>query len=199
MLIVHHRINDSQKLTSVPFEHGIEIDIRSDKQGLYLAHDPFESGERFDEFLRNYKHKLLIVNVKEEGLEFEVERLLASHRITSYFFLDQSLPFVVRRGLAGHRDSSARLSEFESLDSVRLISRFCRWVWVDFFNTPQVNSVGFNELRELGHKICLVSPELHGAWRETEAVALSKEIKALGLEVDAVCTKLPNLWNPTLE
>jgi hypothetical protein len=195
MLIVQHRVNSSAALAATPKEFGVELDIRSDVSGLYLAHDPFVSGERFEAFLDDYTHQLLVLNVKEEGLEDRVEELLGQRGISSYFFLDQSLPFLIKRGLKGHLRQAARMSEYESIDSVRRISKFCDWAWVDFFYEPSFDRDAIEQVQSLGLKICLVSPELHGAHREHEAAVLAQQVKNCGLKIEAVCTKFPGVWS----
>jgi hypothetical protein len=195
MLIVQHRVNSAAALSATPKEFGVELDIRSDESGLYLAHDPYVLGERFESYLADYSHQLLVLNVKEEGLEDRVEELLDQRGISNYFFLDQSLPFLIKRGLKGHLRQAARMSEYESIDSVRKISGFCEWVWVDFFNEPSFDRDAIEQIQSLGLKVCLVSPELHGAHREHEAALLAQQVKDSGLKVEAVCTKLPSVWS----
>jgi len=194
MLIVQHRVNDSKKLASIPSEFGVEVDLRSDAEGIYLAHDPFAAGERFEDFLKRYSHDLLVINVKEEGLEQNVERHLEGAGITNYFFLDQSMPFVVKRGLEGLTRQAARISEYESFETLKLISNFCEWAWVDFFHEPILDTALFTMIHQQGLKTCLVSPELHAAHREDEARTLAQQLRVSGIKIDAVCTKLPELW-----
>lgn len=195
MLIVQHRVNSSAALAATPQEFGVELDIRSDASGLYLAHDPYISGERFEAYLDDYSHQLLVLNVKEEGLEDRVEELLSHRGISNYFFLDQSLPFLIKRGLRGHVRQAARISEYESIESVRKIANFCEWAWVDFFNEPILDRDSIEEVHSLGLKVCLVSPELHGSHREHETEILAQQVKASGLQVEAVCTKFPSIWS----
>lgn len=195
MLIVQHRVNSAAALATTPKEFGVELDIRSDVNGLYLAHDPFISGERFESYLADYSHQLLVLNVKEEGLEDRIEELLRQRGISNYFFLDQSLPFLIKRGLKGHLRQAARISEYESVESVRKISSFCEWAWVDFFNEPIIDRDAIEQVRSLGLKVCFVSPELHGAHRKLEAALLAQKVKDSGITIEAVCTKLPSVWS----
>lgn len=194
MLIVQHRVNDSIKLAETPRDYGIEIDIRSDERGLYLSHDPYLTGQRLSEFLDSYGHRLIVLNVKEEGLEPKVEELLELHGVSNYFFLDQSIPFLVKRGIRGLTKQAARISEYESIESLRLISNFCQWAWIDFFNAPNLRPDLISEIQSLGLKVCLVSPELHSMERQVEAFELAAQVKQSGLKIEAVCTKLPDIW-----
>lgn len=194
MMVIRHRVNTISELTETPHHLGVEIDIRSGEQGLYLAHDPFVSGCSLDEFLDHFSHTFIVANVKEEGLEDRCEELFEKHEVPKFFFLDQSMPFLIRRGFNFVRNGAARISEFESIETVRKISEFCEWVWMDFFFKPQVSEDLFEEIRQIGLKICIVSPELHGWEREAEASELLRNVRALRLEPDAVCTKLVELW-----
>lgn len=196
MLIVQHRVNNSQVLAGVPINLGVEVDLRSDQNGVYLSHDPFAPGERLENFLEGYRHNLLVLNVKEEGLEPEVERHLEQNGITNYFFLDQSLPFLVKRGIKGLTRHAARISEYESFESLKLISKFCEWAWVDSFHKPILDRDLFSLIRDQGLKICLVSPELHSLDRQSDAEILAEQLMMSGIEIDAVCTKFPELWTP---
>ena len=194
MIIVRHRINKAEMLRDCELGQGIEIDIRSDSGGLYLSHDPFFPGERFLDFLENYQHQLLIVNVKEDGLEEAVTRELALRQIKNYFFLDQADPTIIRRGKIGLRDSAIRFSEYETLETVRTMAQFASWVWIDSFSKRELEPDMMSELNGLGLKTCLVSPELHDLAREPEADDLVEQCVRLGIRFDAVCTKYPEKW-----
>jgi hypothetical protein len=195
VIVVRHRVNTIEELRETPTNLGIELDIRSNEEGLYLSHNPFVPGCSFEEFLAEVNHQLLILNVKEEGLEDECERVLAKFNPRPFFFLDQSMPFLIRRGLNSRRNGAARISEFESLDTVLRISSFCEWVWWDFFFEPKIFEDVFSEIKDKGLKICLVSPELHDTRRTEEAQELIGQLSSLKLHPDAVCTKLVDLWN----
>ena len=64
MEIVIHRVNTLAKLQSVPVQFGCEIDIRAAGSELVLHHEPFMDGILLTNFLENYRHGLLILNVK---------------------------------------------------------------------------------------------------------------------------------------
>lgn len=187
-------MNSSELLKDCKPSHGVEIDIRSDREGLYLAHDPFVSGEPLNTFLDIYQHSLLIVNVKEDGLEDAISRELSLRRITNYFFLDQADPSIIRRGRLGYRDAAIRFSEYESIETVRSMAKFASWVWIDSFAKRDLDPKLISDFSALGLKMCLVSPELHDLARVPESDALVEECKRFGLKFDAVCTKYPEKW-----
>ena len=88
MNIILHRINTIELLKKTPTNLGVEIDIRSNRNELYLHHDPFIKGELFQEWIKYFKHGTIILNVKEEGLEDTILKLMQKYNIDDYFFLD---------------------------------------------------------------------------------------------------------------
>ena len=62
MLRILHRVNSKKELLNTPREFGVEIDIRSNKENLYLHHDPFMNGEDLKGWLEGYNHSGLILN-----------------------------------------------------------------------------------------------------------------------------------------
>jgi len=194
MIIVRHRVNDVGTLKNTNSCHGVEIDLRSGPEGVYVAHESFVSGQPLREWLGSYQHRLLILNVKEDGLEEAVMESLNSHQVQNYFFLDQALPTLIRRGLGGQFDSAIRVSEYESFDTVWRLARFSSWLWVDFFHQPKLAVQDLHRARGLGLKICLVSPELHDIQRAQEISTLKQQLSNSNLEIDAVCTKFPEIW-----
>lgn len=194
MIIVSHRVNSITDLRRTPPEYGVEVDVRSGPNGLYLSHDPFVEGPDLSEWLKSFDHQLLIVNVKEDGLEDQVLLELRAKPHAKYFFLDQAAPTQIRRGMRGLTDSAVRLSEYESFDSVLKLANFAEWLWVDFFHEPEISIDNLVRFRETGLRVCLVSPELHDLERSMEADSLRDVISEAPHLVDAVCTKFPAKW-----
>jgi hypothetical protein len=194
MIVIQHRVNQIDLLQRTPKHLGVEVDVRSNLEELYLSHDPFVEGASFTEFLDHFDHSFIVLNLKEEGLEGRCVELLLSRGIGNYFFLDQSMPFLIKRGLAGIKDGACRISEYESLSTVNNLLPFCQWVWVDSFSSESVSFETLTHLRSLGLKICLVSPELHGMDRQGEIELLVSLTQGLDFQIDAVCTKFPEKW-----
>ncbi len=194
MQIIAHRKNTIAELSQTPSQFGIEVDIRSWGEGLTIHHDPFVKGEDFSEWLKHYQHSLLILNVKEEGLEARLIELMKKHGIENYFFLDQSFPFLVKWAKLGEKRLAVRVSEYESIDTALSLKDKVNWIWVDCFTRFPLNANTAKQLKEANFKICLVSPELQGRNAELEIPALQKLLKAENITPDAVCTKKPDLW-----
>lgn len=191
MLIIEHRKNTSLELTSVPFEHGVEIDVRSRGDKLILHHDAFCEGEDLQEWLKSYKHKILIVNTKEEGLEEKIRGLLTKFDVKAYFFLDLSFPFLIKWANQGEKNIAVRFSEHESVETCLAVKNMVKWVWVDCFSKMPLNPQNYRQLKEC-FSLCVVSPELLGRGAE--------EVRQMRMffkdyPVDAVCTKHPEVWN----
>ncbi|MDR1241583.1 MAG: hypothetical protein LBM00_02190, partial [Deltaproteobacteria bacterium] len=92
---IAHRINTLAELRNLPPEYGVEIDLRDDLSGrIYLEHDPFKSGQDFEEYLSQYHHGAMILNIKSERIELKALELLEKYNISDYFFLDSSFPMI---------------------------------------------------------------------------------------------------------
>jgi hypothetical protein len=193
MLIIHHRRNSTELLRSTSTGWGVEVDVRTYYGRVVVQHDPYKSGEEFDSWLKEYSHKLLVVNTKEEGLESQLLRLLKSNKVTEFFFLDQSFPCLVKTAQSGESRCAVRVSEYESIDTALALSSFVRWVWIDIFTRFPLNQKDYKRLRETELKLCLVSPELQGHPQE-KIGDIKKEMADYGMSMDAVCTKQPELW-----
>jgi hypothetical protein len=198
MLYIAHRINDINQLKQTPSEMGVEIDIRSNGQDLILQHDPFTAGTKFYDWLKCYKHQLIILNIKEEGLEERILSYLNEFNIKNYFFLDQSFPFLVKSARQGQKQSAVRVSEYESIKTVINLARQVNWVWIDYFTKFSLDPFEINELKQLDFKLCMVSPELQGYDPEIEISKLAHLFNSSQIALDAICTKRPDIWKEVL-
>jgi hypothetical protein len=194
MIIVSHRRNTAEQLRDTAPDLGVEVDIRSCGERLIVHHDAFVDGEDFETWLKAYRHRLLILNVKEEGLEDRLIALMDAHGIEDYFFLDQSFPFLIRTARRGESRCAVRVSEFESIDTAMTLAGTVRWIWVDCFTRFPLDGAQAARLRNAGFKLCLVSPELQGRDAGTEIPALRELLRREGIVADAVCSKEPALW-----
>ena len=153
-----------------------------------------KNGESFDEWIADYRHGTLILNVKEEGLEARLIALMKEQGIEDYFFLDQSFPFLIKWSKAGERRCAVRVSEFESIETALTLAGKVDWVWVDCFTQFPLSHDDAKRLQDAGFKLCLVSPELQGRDAETAIPMLAKLLADRDIVAEAVCTKRPDLW-----
>ena len=190
-----HRVNTKDALLKTPKEFGVEVDIRTRGDQLIMHHDPFQDGEDFEDWLGVYQHGILILNVKEEGLEERLIGLMDEFNIDDYFFLDQSFPFLIKTSNINEKRCAVRVSEFESIDTVIALANRVDWVWVDCFTRFPLTENQAKKLQtELNFKLCFVSPELQGRADIDCVKKFIQGVKSLGIKGDAVCTKYPELW-----
>lgn len=198
MIFIAHRINTIKELKEVPPEYGVEIDLRDSDKKLLVTHDPFTNGERFNKYLKAYRHRFLICNIKSERIELSVRELLKKNRVDNYFFLDSSFPMMYMLSKQGERNVAVRFSEFESIETVLALKGKIKWVWVDCFNKMPLTTENAAVLRKAGFRICLVSPELQG--REKDVVSYANFIAQSKIRLDAICAKMKVIpvWRKTL-
>jgi hypothetical protein len=191
--IIKHRVNNIDDLILTPTNFGVEIDIRTNGSELIINHDPFESGTVFSDWLENYSHNFLVINVKEDGLEAFVLDLLKKHNVKEFFFLDQPIPSLFKSSKLWPKFCCARVSDIESIDTVLNLN--VGWAWFDSLNGDwSYMDMAFKKLSGLNVKKCLVSPELHRLDSDSEVLNLKRLIVDLEIEFDAVCTKFPESW-----
>ena len=193
MEFIAHRINTLKELETLPSEYGVELDLRDNSDGIYIQHNPFENGEDFERYLMRYHHGTMILNVKSEGIELQILKLLKEYGVKSYFFLDSSFPMIWKLSNDGEKNIALRVSEAEGLDTPRSMAGRVNWIWVDCFTKIPVDKEQAMELKDLGYRLCMVSPELEG--RPEDIVSYKEQIRGMGIEFDAVCTKYNNIDN----
>lgn len=199
MEFISHRVNTVKDLKNIPFEFGVELDLRDNIDGsIYINHDPFVVGENFEDYLREYQHGTMILNIKSERIEYKVLDLLKKYNIEKYFFLDSSFPMIKALTDQGELNIALRYSEYEGIDTIKLMSGRAKWVWVDCFNSFPLEEDTYLKLKNMGYKLCFVSPELQGQPEKIEEYA--GNIKKRNINFDAICTKLYNIdgWKKQL-
>ena len=193
MYYIAHRINTIKELLKVPKKYGVEVDLRDYGDKIILQHDPFKKGENFEEYLKSYNHKFIILNIKSEGIEFKVLKILKRFKVKNYFFLDCSFPMINSLSSKNEKKIALRFSEFESIQTIILMSGKVNFVWVDCFSKLPINSKNFKLLKKHKFKLCLVSPELQNQGSKLD---IYKEyIRKKALKFDFICTKIFNIKN----
>jgi hypothetical protein len=195
MLLIEHRVNTLRHLGQVPQERGIEIDLRDYAGRICLTHEPFEEGDDLKDLLEQYRHSLVIFNVKCDGLEDRIIHLAEKFGIEDYFFLDLPVPTMVKLVQRGMSRVAVRYSEFEPVESALAFAGKAEWVWVDCFTRLPLDEKTYKTLKE-HFKICVVSPELQGHGREM--IPLFRR-QLQGMPVDGVCTDFCGDWESKME
>lgn len=190
MEFIAHRINTIEELQKIPFDCGVELDLRDCQDRLILGHNPFQDGENFEKYLECYKHGTMILNIKSENIEQRVLGLVRKYSVKKYFFLDSSFPVIYQLSKGAEKNIAVRFSEFECLDTVLSMAGLLDWVWVDCFTKLPIDHGSFSLLKNAGFKLCLVSPELQG--RQEDIEQYRDYLKKEGVIFDAVCSKFYN-------
>jgi hypothetical protein len=180
------------ELRKLPQKYGVELDLRDNLDGrIYIQHNPFEAGEDFEDYLKEYHHGTMILNVKSERIELKIQELMKKYGITDYFYLDSSFPMIYLLSQSGEKRVALRISEYEGLDTARNMAGKVEWIWVDCFSKIPIGRNEYEELKKLGYKLCFVSPELQG--RDEDIEAYAQQLKNDGMVFDAICTKYYNV------
>lgn len=189
-----HRVNTLEELRQTPKGYGVEIDLRPGADDVILHHDPFSDGPTFEEWLAEYQHNGIILNVKSEGIEKRCLELLDSHGVSNFFFLDVSMPMTIKMTQQGFHKFAVRYSVFEPIEAVLKFVGRADWIWVDSFTGFYLPQADYQQLRK-HFNLCLVSPELVGFDRSQ----IKQYVGELnGIKIDAVCTKIPEFWMEAL-
>ena len=185
MEIIVHRINKLEELKNISPNYGVEIDIRSYGNELILNHEPYKKGDRFEDFLNEYKHGTLVLNIKESGIENTVLSLIQRYNnVKNYFLLDVEFPYVFSALKNDIKNIAIRFSEFESIDTVMQFKGLIDWVWIDTFTKLPLDQNSINILNDF--KTCLVCPE---RWHRMGDILLYKnQLKNMKFSLDAVMT-----------
>ncbi|MFA5142297.1 MAG: hypothetical protein WC471_04985 [Candidatus Woesearchaeota archaeon] len=194
MLKIIHRINKISELKKVPLQYGVEVDIRTYNNQLILNHEPFQDGDKLDEYLAEFKNAFIILEIKEEGIEKEVIKLCEKYGIEDYFLLSVSFPFIYLLSKQGIRKMAARFSEFEDINTCLTMKHKIEWIWVDTFENNPLSAENYRLLKDAGFKICIVCPERWG--RSTDISEYTNYFKSSDIRLDAVMTsyKHVNDW-----
>ena len=192
MEYIAHRVNTVEELKSIPHDVGVELDLRDSLDGrIYIHHDPFTPGEDFESYLQKYNNGCMILNVKSERIEFRILELIRKYHVRDYFFLDSSFPMIYVLSMQGNRNVAIRYSEFEGMDTIRSMQHKVDWIWVDSFLTLKIDHDQYNEMKRMGYRLCLVSPELQG--RDEDIEKYIDYLNDQKISFDAICTKIYNI------
>ena len=179
-------------LRSFSSKFGIETDVRDYDGQIVISHDipeknSFPLAELFQLYNQHGKKSLLALNIKSDGLQTELLHLLNDFEIENYFFFDCSGPEFFQFKKMDFPVFS-RQSEFEPIPSFYDQSD---GIWLDEFGTHWINDEIILKHLNLGKKVGIVSPEIHGRnyvneWREYKEINQKNSFKELIL-----CTDYP--------
>ena len=189
MDFVIHRINKINDLKRIPKKYGCEIDIRTNGSNLILHHEPFQNGDLFIDYLDSYDNNLLVLNIKEAGIEKYVIAELKKRNINNYFLLDLEFPYIYNATRQGIREIAIRFSEDEPIELLENYIKNVNWVWIDTNTILPINKLNLKIINKV--KSCLVSPERWG--RPYDIITYKKKFKKLNFTPSAIMTDLVNI------
>ena len=184
--IVIHRVNERARLQIIPRHYGAEVDLRADGSTLVLHHDPGKGGEHFTDWLEAYEHGLLVLNIKEAGIESEVIHHVEARGVKHFFLLDVEFPYIYRATRLGERRIALRYSEDEAIETVLNYRGKADWVWIDTNTRLPLDASVTTQLA--GFRTCLVCPERWG--RPQDIGTYRQQLAQLQFPLDAVMTSL---------
>ncbi|MBT6448453.1 MAG: hypothetical protein HOK38_06895 [Flavobacteriaceae bacterium] len=192
MDFIIHRVNSIKKLKEIPSKFGCEIDIRSLGSNLILNHDPYNKGDRLQDYLEEYDNGTLILNIKESGIEDDVIKQVNKRGIKEYFLLDVEFPYIYKSVLKGEKKIAVRFSEMEPIQNLINLEDKLDWVWIDTITKLPINEGNFKILEKF--KSCLVCPSRWG--RSSEIAKIKLTLDKLNFNLDYVMTELKyiNKW-----
>ena len=185
MIIVRHRINTIAELRKVSPQYGVEIDVRGYGKKLILNHEALMPGESMEKYLRAYRHRFIMFNIKEAGTEIETIRLAKKYNIKDYLLMDVEFDFIYKASRTGFRKMAIRYSEEESMETVLRYKNKIDWVWMNTFSTLPLNATVVRQLR--GFKVGLVCPERWG--RPEDIPHYIKKMQHLHFKLELVMTR----------
>lgn len=182
-MVIWHRVNTIERLKDIDINDGVEIDVRSNKGIPYLSHFIDEDGVDFEEWLKHYNLKgTLVINVKEEGLEMIILKLLVKYNITNYMFLDEPFWYLLNSSRKlNNKNFAIRVSKFESVETALKSRELSDWVWYDYFDN-YINTNDIKKLIEAGFKVIMPAPELVNS-----TVDYYNELVKHNLNIHAIC------------
>ena len=184
MEFIIHRINKIKELNKIPNIYGTEIDIRCKGSKLILNHEPYKNGDKLENYLENYKHKTLVLNIKEAGIEKDVLNLVRRNSIKSYFLLDVEMPYMYSASKKGEKNIAVRYSEYEDINFSKFFKNKLNWVWIDTTTTLPINKKKIKILNNF--KSCLVCPERWG--RKKDIKIYKNKMKKMNFKPTAIMT-----------
>lgn len=201
MIVLSHRgywKEASEKNTTVAFDRsfslgfGTETDLRDSNSRLVISHD-MANGQSLpaEAFLDIYKrhggHLPLALNIKADGLQGELKRLLESYDVQNYFVFDMAVPDGLQYARLGFK-TYTRQSEYESVPAYYDLAQ---GVWLDEFNGHWLSDQVIEHHLNQGKSLCIVSPDLHRrdhleAWQHYRQLE-----QRIGQDRIMLCTDFP--------
>ena len=177
---------------SFAMNFGTETDIRDHDSRLVISHDMPDANamllEAFFEIYKGYRMSLpLALNIKADGLQVELGRLLAKYQVANYFVFDMAVPDGLLYAKQGFR-TYTRQSEYEPVPPYYDLAQ---GVWLDEFKGHWLRDNVIEKHFEQRKALCIVSPDLHKRdhWQEWQHY---RQLETrIGKDKIMLCTDFP--------
>ena len=203
MIILSHRgywKETQEKNLPIAFERsfslgfGTETDIRDYKGELVISHDIADenciSVKEMFEVYNKYDNTLsLALNIKADGLQLKLKKLLEEYKIENYFVFDMSIPDGLGY-LKQNIKAFTRESEYEKIPS--FYDEACG-TWLDEFQEHWITKEVIEKHIKNNKQICIVSPDLHKREYKNEWQHYKEIEKELGIDNLMICTDFPEI------
>jgi len=201
MIVLSHRgfwLEANEKNTRIAFERsfhmdfGTETDLRDRGSKLVISHDmPDAKAMPVNEFFEIYcnfnKSLPLAFNIKADGLQQELSRLLRLYEIRNYFVFDMAVPDALSY-VQGGLMTFTRHSEYEVQPAYY---KQAQGVWLDEFTGHWISDSIIEHHLANGKSLCIVSPELHKRGYLVEWAHYRDLENKLGIADIMLCTDYP--------
>lgn len=201
MIVLSHRgywLDPSEKNTRAAFERsfsmgfGTETDVRDRDGRLVISHDMADSHSMpleqfFDIYCAHDKSLPLALNIKADGLQAELKKLLEIYCVDNYFVFDMAVP----DGLIYARNSFHTYTRHSEIEPVPAFYEIAQGVWLDEFHSHWLDDAVIKQHRRMGKAVCIVSPELHRREYLAEWTHYRRLDQQLGGSQLSICTDYP--------
>lgn len=201
MIVLSHRgywLDPSERNSQTAFERsfslgfGTETDIRDRDSRLVISHDMPDKNcmplEHFFEIYKKYQAPLpLALNIKADGLQLELKRLLAEYSVDSYFVFDMAVP----DGLLYTRQQMRTYTRQSEYETEPAFYELADGIWLDEFSGHWLTDEVIERHRANGKSVCIVSPELHKRDNAQEWRHYKQLEATIGKDRFMLCTDFP--------
>ena len=141
MIKILHRVNNLDELQKIDKSYGVEVDVHAYGRKLIVHHNAFEVGPDLSDWLSVCGQRLVILNIKEEGIESRVRDMALKFGIKNFMLLDLSFPALVKMSNKGESRIAIRVSEYESVENALLIESKID-LYLSISNKPDFTKIG---------------------------------------------------------
>ena len=143
--------------------YGIETDIRDYDGKIVVSHNiASQDNFLFEDVLKLYKkigcNASLAINIKADGLQRLLKKLIQQYDIQNYFVFDMSIPEQV----VYHKEQFNVFTRMSDFESVPVLIDKAQGIWMDEWESSWINPEIIKKYTEKGKLISIISPEIHG-------------------------------------